>query len=142
MSENGYATKDALREVANRPRRYADVVIAGWGRIQLQSITAGQFCRIDAAKNRAIMLASQGKIKEQAAAIQDHFIEVVKAVSANPTFTDSDREYLLALDAPIAERIKEACLEHLSGDDMSVEDAEKNLPAMSGGNSPSDSGAM
>lgn len=139
MSENGYTTKDALRELSRRERRYKDVEISAWGKVKLQSVTAGEFCRIDAAKNRAISLMG-GKVGEQAAALKEYFIEIVKAAFAVPAFTDDDRDFLLSLDAPLAGEIKDACLEHANLTETSVGDAEKNSPPTSGGNSPSGSG--
>jgi hypothetical protein len=125
MSDNGYASKDALRELSRKERRYGDAEISAWGKIKLGAPTAGEFCRIDAAKNRALMLAGSGKIGEQAAALRDYFVEICKTIIVEPSFSEDDREYLLSLEAPLAAEIKDACLEFANLTDTSVEDAEK-----------------
>lgn len=134
MSEgNGYATKDTLLQMSRAPRRYADVEIPNWGRIQVQSVNAGEYCRIDAAKNRAILALSSGKLSQQIAALKDYFIEVAKAGVSNPAFTDDDREVLLSLDSSTADAIKSAVLAHCNINEVSVEGAEKNSEMTSGG---------
>lgn len=141
MSEgNGYATKEALRDLSRQPPRYDDKYIAGWGKIKVQSVSAGEFCRVEAAKNKALLLSSGGKISQQAAAYKDYGIEVIKAGAANPTFCDDDREFLLSLDASTFESIKDAILSHWNTDEESVESAEKKLPVTSGDSSRFDSG--
>ena len=142
MSEgNGYATKEALRDISRRPPRYDDKFIAGWGKLKVQSVSAGEFCRVEAAKNKALLLSSGGKISQQATAYKDYGIEVIKAGAANPTFCDDDRDFLLSLDASTFEEIKDAILSHWNADESSVEDAEKNLQGTIGGSSPIVSGS-
>lgn len=131
-----YATKDKLHERAKRGRRTADVEIPGLGLAKLQTITAREFARIDAARNRALVAAANGKMAEQVAALNDQFVELVKAVFVEPCFTDADRELLLSLDSSLADAIRAACYEHCELSEASLEDAEKNSPPISGANSP------
>lgn len=142
MSEaNGYATKDGLLQLSRKERRYADKLIPGWGKIQVQSVTAAEFCRMDAAKNVVILHASGGNIGKQAAALRNYFLEVVKTCVVKPAFSDGDAEMLLALDSATADAIKAACLEHCNIDEASVEGAEKNSQPTSGAGAPTESGS-
>lgn len=140
MSE-GYASKDDLLQLSRKPRVYTDVGIPGWGKITIHTINAGEFCRIDAAKNRAIMTCSGGDIGKQAVALRDYLLEIAKACISEPVFTDADRELLLSLDSSTANAIKDACLAHCSIEEASSEDAEKNSAGTSGDSSLSASGS-
>lgn len=142
MSEgNGYATKESLLTLSRKPRRYADVEIPGFGKIQVQTINAAEFCRIDAAKNRVILLAQQpGKIAQQATAIADHLMEVAKAGVSNPVFTEDDRELLLSIDN-LLDDIREAVLAHCNITEADLGAAQKKLPEMSGSSAPTGSGS-
>lgn len=123
-----YASKEQLHARVQRGRTVKDVEIPGFGLVKLQTITAREFVRIDAARNRAIMAASSGRMKEQIEALNDQFMELVKATFVEPVFTESDRELLLSLDSALADAIKEACYAHCELDDARVdeEDAKKN----------------
>lgn len=124
--ENGYATKDALQALSRKPRVNADVTIPGWGRMKLQSITAGEYARIEAAQNRATLLAaSERSGPKHVAAVNNAFLELVKVVVAEPAFTDDDRDLLLSLDSSIANAIKDACYAHCRLNEIDLETAQK-----------------
>lgn len=143
MSEgNGYATIDSLVQASKKPRTYADVDIPGFGKIQVHTVNAGEWCAVDAAKNRAILALTSGTLQKQIAALKDYFVEVAKAGVANPAFTDAHREYLLGLDSSIADAIRSAVLTHCSISEVSVEGAEKNFETTSGDSSPIASGSI
>lgn len=132
---SGYISKHDLAARGTQ-RRMKDVTVPGLGTLRLRTITAREFARIDAARNRALLAASSGKMKEQVAALHDQFVELVKAVVAEPQFTDEDRELLLALDSSVADALRGACYEHCELREVDVETIEKNSPPTSGGSSP------
>lgn len=128
MSEgNGYATKDALQAKAKKPRRTATVEIPGWGKIKLHTITAGEYIAIDAAQNRAMMLMAREGVKSRLyiEAARNVFVEIVKAIVAEPVFTDDDRDLLLSLDSSTADEIRNACLNHANLSEANLEAAQK-----------------
>jgi hypothetical protein len=138
---SNYATKDALLQLSRVPRVYADVEIPRWGPIQVQTVNAGEFCRIDAARNAAVMAAADGDMDKAAEAFGNYFVVVATTCIAQPAFVDSDRDLLLAIDGTTAAAIKKACLDHCDMKEVSVEGSEKNSVKTSGGSEPSGSGS-
>ena len=127
MSEaNGYATKEALLQMSKKPRSYADVDIPGWGKIQVQTIDALAFCRIEAAKNRALSLSSSANRTQAANAIRDYAFETIKAIVSQPAFCDADLEVLFANDPALVEAIREACMNHCDRQRADAGAAQKN----------------
>lgn len=124
---NGYATKDGILSSTRKPRTYSDVEIPGLGKFKLQTITAGEFARIDGAQNRAIMLLSRDGVRSRLYidAINSVFLEIVKAIVAEPVFSDDDAELLLSLDSSDADALKEACLSHARLNQANLEAAQK-----------------
>ncbi len=139
MSEsNGYATKDALQERRGK-RRFKDYQWSDIGRVELQSLMAGEWIKIDTANARMRMAAMAGKKKEHEAAAQDFLLQVcyltVLDKDHNPFFSLPDKDLILGLDSALTDPLVTAAIEHAGLDEVSVGDAQKNLPTTSGSSS-------
>lgn len=130
--ENTYATKAAFAACAGGVRRFKEVDLPIVGRVILQSLTAGEFTRVDAARTRAMVAASTGKNKDQCRALNDGLVELVTIAvldrEKNPLFGPDDRSLILGLDTSVSQPLVTACIEHcrLDADDVGLEAAEKN----------------
>jgi hypothetical protein len=144
MSENGYATKDALQTRRGK-RRFKEYQWADVGLLDLQSPMASEFIAISAARQRATTAAMSGKKKEQESATQDFVILVLTLIpldkERNHFFTVADKDLILSLDSSLVDQLVDACMAHADLDSVSVGDAQKNLPPTSGVATPTGSGS-
>lgn len=129
MSEgNGYATKAALEAKRNK-RRFKEFDWGDIGLVVLQSATAGEFVKIDAARQRATLAAMSGKVKEHEQATKDFLLQVCYSLvldrDSNPFFSPADRELILSLDSTITDPLVTACMDHCSQDTANMGDAQK-----------------
>ncbi len=136
MSE---ATLDAL-ESRRSKRRFKEYQWADIGTVDLQSPTAGEWIKIDAARQRATMAAMAGKKKEHEAATQDFMLQTFYSIPLNkdrsPFFSPANKDLILSLDSGLTDQLLSACIEHAGLDEVSVGDAQKNLSTTNGSSSP------
>lgn len=146
MSEtNGFAKKDSLAGRKSK-RRIADYQWADVGKLILQSPLAGEWIRIESARDRATMAAMSGRKRDHEIASQDFALQVLYSIPLdehhNPFFAPDDKDLILGLDSGLVDPLVAACVKHANLDAGNlVEGAEKNLPGTSGDGSPSGSGS-
>lgn len=130
-STTPFATKSAFA-ARSGVRRFREFDCPEVGRVIIQSLTAAEFTRVDAARTRAAIAAAGGKHKEQNRALNDGLVELVTIAvvdqDRNPIFGPDDRALIVGLDAAVSQALVTACIEHcrLSGEDVGLEAAEKN----------------
>lgn len=122
MSEsNGYATREAL--LGPLKRRFADVDIAGWGKVRLRSLSELERSRIEAS-----MLDKKGQLSStKIVDIKCRWI--VAAVvdgDGNPILTNSDIPQLQQQDSSLTDSLMEAIKGHCGISDRDLEELEKN----------------
>lgn len=127
--EQAYADKSALDRWRGR-RRIVDFDWPGVGRVRLQSATAREFIRIEAARQRALVAANGGKTKEHEQATREFLLLVCRLLvldgDGQPFFSDADNDLVLALDSAITDPLVEAALKHCGLESVDLEAAQKN----------------
>jgi len=126
---NGYATKDALQARRGK-RRFKDYQWSDIGKVVLPSVTAGDWIKLDSARQRATMAAMSGKKKEHEAATQDFLLQACYMVldgQHDPFFSPADKDLILSLDSAVTDPLVSAFIEHAGLDEVSLGDAQKNL---------------
>jgi len=129
MSEgNGFATRESLVQWSAR-RRYKPFEWPGVGVVTLQSPTAGEFIKIDSARQRGLTAAMSGNAREHERATQDLLLQVCYLLVLDhehtPFFSTADREFILSLDAAITEPLTAEALAHCGLDEADIAAAQK-----------------
>lgn len=115
-------------------RRHRDFT---WGdvKLQLQSITAGEYAQVE---RRLIDAASGSKgstEEKRARALAEAHAMLIRLAVAQPSLSKDDAAKLLDVDAALTQSLVSACMEHcgLSGNDL--EDLAKNSVETAGDDS-------
>jgi len=136
--ENGYATIVGLQQHRGK-RRFKNFDWPRVGTVVLQSAMAGEWVKIDAARQRATMAAMAGKVKEHERATEDFLLQICLCLVVDqahaPFFSLGDKDLILSLDSALTDSLATACIEHCGLDEANMGAAQKNLPATSGGSS-------
>lgn len=139
MNDNGFAVKSALSDRRGK-RRFKEFVWCDVGKLVLQSPTAGEWIRIESARQRATMAGMNGKKKEQEAANQDYMLLVCLLLvldgERNPFFVPEDKELILGLDPALTDPLLAAAIEFAGLDEINAGDSQKNLSTTNGSSSP------
>ncbi len=144
MSEaNGFATIAALESRRGR-RRFKEYQWFDIGRLTIQSAMADEWGKIDSARTRARLAAIRGDVKEHEKATQEFTLQTLYLLvldqERNPFFSPANKELILSVDAALVDALVSECMDHCALEDVSVGDAQKNLPATSSDKPPSESG--
>lgn len=144
MSEgNGYATKDALEQRRGK-RRFKPFNWRDVGQLILQSPTAAEWVKIDAARTRVRVFALGGRTREHEQATEDFMLQTLYEIPLDENrqhfFTSADKDLILSLDPMLTDELVTACIAHCEQDEPDAEAAQKNLLQMNGAGSLSASG--
>lgn len=119
--ENGYVTREEM--LAPSERRLKDLVIAGLGKVQIQSIT-------ELERSRAVESPNYGKNgKLNLDKVADYKCRLIVVGLAKPKLGNTDIQALHAKDSQITNDLADAIAEHCGISAADLEALEKNSGA-------------